>query len=85
VQNQLEKVDKRETRVTSGCHGTQMDKRETRAMGAAGGANKRADRAAMKVSPAYANHCSSGLDFIALVILSCTLISQSETESYIGR
>jgi hypothetical protein len=43
VQNQLEKVDKRETRVTSGCHGTQMDKRETRAMGAAKGANKRTD------------------------------------------
>jgi hypothetical protein len=64
---------------------TQVEKRETRAMGTTGGSTKRAERGVTKVSPRLAHRCSSGLDLIAFVILSHSLLSQPETESAIAR
>jgi hypothetical protein len=63
---------------------TQVEKRETKVMGTNGGSTKRAERGVTKVSPGLAHCCSSGLDLIVFVILSCSLLSQSETESAIA-
>jgi hypothetical protein len=63
------------------CMHTQVEKRETRAMGVARGSTKRPECGATKVSPGVPHRCSSGLDLIVLVNLSRSLISQSEIES----
>jgi hypothetical protein len=63
---------------------TQVEKWETRAMGTTRSSTKRAEHGVTKVSPGLAHCCSSGLDLIAFVILSRSLLSQSETESAIA-
>jgi hypothetical protein len=63
---------------------TQVEKRETRVMGTTGDSTKRVEHGVTKVSPRLAHRYSSGLDLIAFVILSRSLLSQSETESAIA-
>jgi hypothetical protein len=77
-------VEKWETRATGASLQPQVEKRETRAMGAAGVQNKHGECGATKMSPVLANCCTSGLDLIALVILSRSWISHSESESGIA-